>query len=522
MLNDIDDTNLDEQHKRSAWFDKRIAIWNLDGEQKAEIAGQIIDDMTIKLEYRSQMFLSIVIATLWLLINATPVVIWAMIIAPILRPIQAIWFATSTWNRSLFGKSIWTMFASIIGWVFIAFVLTLFLPLTEITNEIAIRTQPTLVDLWIAFASWLVAFLSFWWKKMAVWLAGVAMAASLIPPLAVIGIGIGFGSMSIAWWSTVLFLTNLIAIIIAGILVFYLFGFHPTQKDDLKRSVINSVSALIMLMLLCIPLASSLVTITKNVHTQSTIKNITNTVIANIDDRISIETLGSVTNSDYEEISLTLKVPQEILKKITEEEQTNLAEQLSSALENEVVLDLRLLPVTRVTKTTEKIVLLHERIENSTREFLKSLYHWKAELLTLDYYTSNKRIIVATIFSDSDFPTSTFSQKYDIFIKEAYPEVEKILINRQYETSNTTTEPTVKQKMQQDITASFTNYFLETILHKLDTSITEQSININIYASTPLSNEAYDDQVASWEQLLFELFNKEVNTTSYVSFLEEN
>jgi uncharacterized membrane protein len=172
-----------------------------------------------------------------------------------------------------------------------------------------------------------------------------------------------------------LFLTNLIAIIIAGILVFYLFGFHPTQKDDLKRSVINSVSALIMLMLLCIPLASSLVTITKNVHTQSTIKNITNTVIANIDDRISIETLGSVTNSDYEEISLTLKVPQEILKKITEEEQTNLAEQLSSALENEVVLDLRLLPVTRVTKTTEKIVLLHERIENSTREFLKSLYH---------------------------------------------------------------------------------------------------------------------------------------------------
>jgi hypothetical protein len=64
MLNDIDDTNLDEQHKRSAWFDKRIAIWNLDGEQKAEIAGQIIDDMTIKLEYRSQMFLSIVIATL--------------------------------------------------------------------------------------------------------------------------------------------------------------------------------------------------------------------------------------------------------------------------------------------------------------------------------------------------------------------------------------------------------------------------------------------------------------------------
>jgi len=64
MSNGIDHSNIDEQHKRSEWFDKRIAIWNLDGKQKAEIAGQIIDDMTINLEYRSQMFLSIVVATL--------------------------------------------------------------------------------------------------------------------------------------------------------------------------------------------------------------------------------------------------------------------------------------------------------------------------------------------------------------------------------------------------------------------------------------------------------------------------
>jgi uncharacterized hydrophobic protein (TIGR00271 family) len=186
-----------------------------------------------------------------------------MIIAPILRPIQAVGFATTTGNKNLLGRSLRTLFMSIVGGIFVAFLITLLLPLTQVTNEIAIRTEPTLVDLGIAFASGLVAFLAFGWKKMAAGLAGVAMAASLVPPLAVIGIGIGFGSISIARGSSVLFLTNLIAIIIAGILIFYLFGFYPTKKDDLKRSIINSSYALLMLLILCIPLASSLITITK-------------------------------------------------------------------------------------------------------------------------------------------------------------------------------------------------------------------------------------------------------------------
>lgn len=138
---------IDAQEKRSQRFDRRIAIWNLEGEQKSDVAASIIDGMTIEVEYWSQMFLSIVIATLGLLINATPVVIGAMIIAPILRPIQGIAFATATGNRNLFVKSAWILVLSIAGGVCIGFLLTYLLPLTEVTNEIAIRTQPTLVDL---------------------------------------------------------------------------------------------------------------------------------------------------------------------------------------------------------------------------------------------------------------------------------------------------------------------------------------------------------------------------------------
>ena len=71
--------------------------------------------------------------------------------------------------------------------------MTIITPFSQVTNEIAMRTQPTLLDLFIALASGAVAFLSFGYKKISTTIAGVAMAASLLPPLCVIGIGIAFG-----------------------------------------------------------------------------------------------------------------------------------------------------------------------------------------------------------------------------------------------------------------------------------------------------------------------------------------
>ena len=108
MLSSSQDTMLDEQEKRSRLFD-RLSIWDLPGEQKKEIAHTIIDDIHIQIEYRSQMGLSSIIAALGLLINATPVVIGAMLIAPIMRPIQGLSFATTTGNRRLFVQSLYIL-----------------------------------------------------------------------------------------------------------------------------------------------------------------------------------------------------------------------------------------------------------------------------------------------------------------------------------------------------------------------------------------------------------------------------
>ncbi|USN57542.1 MAG: hypothetical protein H6766_03815 [Candidatus Peribacteria bacterium] len=77
----------DQEDKHHRLFD-HLAIWALSGEVKNDLAKTIIDDLNTGVGYRAQMILSVVIATLGLLTNSTSVVIGAMLIAPILRPIQ--------------------------------------------------------------------------------------------------------------------------------------------------------------------------------------------------------------------------------------------------------------------------------------------------------------------------------------------------------------------------------------------------------------------------------------------------
>ena len=149
------------------------------------------------------------------------------------------------------------------------------------------------------------------------------------------------------------------------------------------------------------------------------------------------------------------------------------------------------------------------------------MFHDKATLLDLTYYDNKKKIVVATIFTDREFPIEKFSESYDTYIKESYPEIDKTLINRQYETQDTTQELTLQQKIQKDIQDSYVSYFAETALHKLDMSSNETSININIFASTPLEKNTYITQINNRETLLFEIYNKEIRTNNYITYLEK-
>ncbi len=555
------DFNFKDSHieKLQGFFDY-IAIRDLTGEQKEEIANHIIDDVWTTLEYWTQMFLSAIIATLWLLVNATPVVIGAMIIAPIMRPIQWTAFAIATWNRKLFVSAFTLLILSILWWVWAAILITWIIPLTEVTNEIAARTQPTLVDLWIAIASWAVAFLSFWYKKMAAWLAWVAMAASLVPPLGVIWIWIAFWSLQIWRWSSVLFLTNLVAIIIAGIVIFYSFGFFPNQKDDVKRSFLNTWYVLLMLLLLCIPLASSLISITRDISTTKIIKSTTEKFLWEIDENIRIESLEYQTvNKTDKNISLSMKVPQHIIKDMTDDTKVALTEDLASKLEKNVALDVTIVPITSVTAKEAKEMSPEQKIRQYVNNYLSVIYKDKVTLLNTDYYTDSRRYAIATLYTEEniaqkqDFKNKLFSyingeeDLIDIFSikrEENYTEPEKVkeqkdedleklrLLFNSFFTQETKIEaldlvyttaeiaPDIKEVKKTSKDKDDEDYSAQSLAEEDDeTPITEMLIAINI--STTSSKETFQKNISAWKKTVENEFWKKINLELVIQYLEK-
>ena len=85
---------------------------------------------------------------------------------------------------------------------------------------------------------------------------GVAIAAALVPPLAAVGIGLSRWDLSIAGGALLLFVTNLVAISVAGSLIFLLLGIRPKIYQRERRALLQRGLALslILLLIIAVPL----------------------------------------------------------------------------------------------------------------------------------------------------------------------------------------------------------------------------------------------------------------------------
>jgi uncharacterized hydrophobic protein (TIGR00271 family) len=200
-----------------------------DGEKKTQ---QIIN-FTVLLA------LSTVIATYGVVTDSTAAVIGAMIIAPLMTPIMACAAGVTLGSRFRSVNALRLVALGIIGVIVLSALLTVFLPSSLISftgnSQITSRVHPSLLDLIIALAAGAAGAYAIGRQEIADSLAGVAIAISLVPPLAVVGISLGKLQWVDAVGSFVLFLTNFFAILLAGAIVFRLLGLHqftPTKKED--------------------------------------------------------------------------------------------------------------------------------------------------------------------------------------------------------------------------------------------------------------------------------------------------
>lgn len=190
------------------------------------------------------MILSSLLATIGLFQNSIPSVIGAMILAPLMAPIIALAMGLVRNDTKITQKSIYTLATGILSALFFSALLTLLMPLSSVTDQIASRLNPNVLDLLVAIVSGIAGGYASAKKEVAKSLAGVAIAVALVPPLSVTGIGIGWGDLEIIYGSFLLFLTNLFGVTLAAALTFIVLGFAPIKKA--KRGVVFSSVALLV------------------------------------------------------------------------------------------------------------------------------------------------------------------------------------------------------------------------------------------------------------------------------------
>ena len=193
--------------------------------------------------------LASVIAAGGVVSNSTPAVIGAMIVAPLATPIYGVALATVTGSRRNLLASLLLLVEGVAVNVLIGFLVGMFsiarMPL-DANPQITGRTAPTLLDLGIAITVGVAGSFALVRRDVSNILAGVAIAISLVPVLAVVGITLGSGRLDLAWGAFVLFLVNAAAIIVAGVVVFGAAGYatlaiergrHPGRRAKVLIAV---------------------------------------------------------------------------------------------------------------------------------------------------------------------------------------------------------------------------------------------------------------------------------------------
>jgi len=204
----------------------------LERQDRVALAERINNSSSANFDFLMMMTLAAALASMGLMQGSTAVVIGAMLVAPLMGPLLGAGLAVTQGNLKLFRDS----FSAIAVGVGIGFGVSLLVGLLnpgyEPSLEIEARGNPDLFDLAIAFASGMVAAYAQGRPNVASTLAGVAIAAALVPPLAVVGLALTNELPVIAGNAAILLSTNLVAIMLGAALVFRMLGVRVTQSAE--------------------------------------------------------------------------------------------------------------------------------------------------------------------------------------------------------------------------------------------------------------------------------------------------
>jgi uncharacterized hydrophobic protein (TIGR00271 family) len=223
------------------------------------------DERAAKLSaFWTLLLLAAAIASAGVVSDSTATVIGAMIVAPLMTPIIGIVLAVTIGDgRNLLVSAVLVLTGAlaVIG-IGYGFGLLAEVPVDAATSsQVAGRVNPGLIDLAAAIATGAVGAFAVVRSDVSDTLPGVAIAISLVPPLAVVGLTLEAGDRGEAAGALLLFLTNVGAILVTGVLVMGLYRVRTAALESVVRPPLGRRAAITVIVafviVIAVPLAGS-------------------------------------------------------------------------------------------------------------------------------------------------------------------------------------------------------------------------------------------------------------------------
>jgi uncharacterized hydrophobic protein (TIGR00271 family) len=215
--------------------------------------------------------LAAIIATAGLVADSTATVIGAMIVAPLMTPILGTALSLVLADRRHVLSSIGHVVLGAVVVIAIGVAIGLIHhPADDYASnaQISARISPRLIDLVAALATGTVGAFALVRSDISDTLPGVAIAISLVPPLAVVGLLVSVARYEDAAHAGLLFATNVAAIIATGVAVLWLYRVRATaEMSGLSVGILRGraiVPVVLFVAVVAVPLAAGSASIARD------------------------------------------------------------------------------------------------------------------------------------------------------------------------------------------------------------------------------------------------------------------
>lgn len=213
------------------------------GVSRSELHSSAADLMPDLVIYGLMTGISAIVATTGVLLGSLAVLVGSMVIAPLIGPSMATSVATVIDDELLFRRSVrFQIIGGLIG-VVSAVGFALFVRASSFVSSLDVvrildvsnHTAPTFLLVVVALSAGVAGAISLS-TSGTIGLVGVMIAAAVMPPVGVMGVGIAWLRPTVVFGSAAVVLLNVLSINLASIITLWYLGYHPESWTELRKA----------------------------------------------------------------------------------------------------------------------------------------------------------------------------------------------------------------------------------------------------------------------------------------------